>query len=367
MLRPVYLTSLRSAGTMKVLFRTDCDNRQGLGHVMRCIALAHSFVAEGAQVAFACSKQDGVIHVKSVGFDAINLCSLSERDQIAAIANQYRSDTLSLIIADSYEFSGSYLEALNDIAPTAYIDDLHTPELNISAIVNGNITADSFIYSKLYEQTSTRLLIGPKYNILRSEFYGQNSIQIKDKVKRVLVTSGGSDPHGASIRITETLLECEPLYNAEIVVMAGPLSNSVNQLQSISAKHPNVAVIQNASNVAEVMRSCDMAIAAAGGTMNELCACGVPSVVYALANNQVRAAFCFSNKRCALDGGAVWDAAFSSRVKNCTEKLAQSRDLRFNISKNAHALFDGMGANRVATELLALVTSTNRSHVQLDH
>lgn len=112
---------------------------------MRCIALAHSFVAEGAQVAFACSKQDGVIHVKSVGFDAINLCSLSERDQIAAIASQYRSDTLSLIIADSYEFSGSYLEALNDIAPTAYIDDLHTPELNISAIVNGNITADSSI------------------------------------------------------------------------------------------------------------------------------------------------------------------------------------------------------------------------------
>lgn len=136
---------------MKVLFRTDCDNRQGLGHVMRCIALAQSFVAKGVQVAFACSKQDGVIHVKSVGFDAIDLCSLSDRDQIAAISSQFRSDTLSLIIADSYEFSASYLEALNNIAPTAYIDDLHTPELNISAIVNGNITADSSFYSKRYE------------------------------------------------------------------------------------------------------------------------------------------------------------------------------------------------------------------------
>lgn len=348
---------------MKVLFRTDCDNRQGLGHVMRCIALAQSFVAKGVQVAFACSKQDGVIHVKSVGFDAIDLCSLSDRDQIAAISSQFRSDTLSLIIADSYEFSASYLEALNNIAPTAYIDDLHTPELNISAILNGNITADSSFYSKRYEQSSTRLLIGPKYNILRSEFYGQKSIQIKDKIKRVLVTSGGSDPHGASIRITETLLECEPLYNAEIVVMAGPLSNSVSQLQSISANHPSVTVLQNASNVAELMRSCDMAIAAAGGTMNELCACGVPSVVYALANNQVRAAFSFSNKRCALDGGAVWDTDFSSRIKNCSEELAHSRDLRLNISNNAHALFDGTGANRVATELLALATSADRSRV----
>ena len=39
--------------------------------------------------------------------------------------------------------------------------------------------------------------------------------------------------------------------------------------------------------MSEVMKYCDIAITAGGSTMYELCACGVPMITYAFADNQL--------------------------------------------------------------------------------
>lgn len=38
--------------------------------------------------------------------------------------------------------------------------------------------------------------------------------------------------------------------------------------------------------MSELMQQCDMAVSAAGSTLYELCACGMPTITYVLADNQ---------------------------------------------------------------------------------
>ncbi len=344
---------------MLALFRTDCDSGQGMGHIMRCAALARSFRKLAVDVAFACSKIEGVAFARSEGYDTIDLFSFDTEDGLGRISS-ICTGRPALIVADSYEYDVSYLTALNSIAPTAYIDDLHTPHLGVSAIVNGNITADAEKYAEMYAGKETRLLIGTSYNILRSEFRGLGSPFIRDRVGRVLVASGGSDPHAASVKILQVLLGCPTLNDCELVVMAGPLSRSIDKLDAISSLHPRVKVLRGVAEVAILMRSCDMAIAAAGGTLNELCACGVPSIAYALADNQVNAVGRFLSAGSALDGGAVWDEDFASKLDRLANMLVCDVGLRRKLSENGRFLFDGLGAERISSELMDMVGGAYR-------
>lgn len=344
---------------MLALFRTDCDSAQGMGHIMRCAVLARSFRKLAVDVAFACSKVEGVAFARSTGFDTIDLSSFDMEGGLRRISF-ICAGRAALIVADSYEYGVSYLSALDSIAPTAYIDDLHTPHLGVSAIVNGNITADAEKYAEMYAGKETRILIGANYNILRPEFRDLGSPFIRTRVGRVLVTSGGSDPHAASVKILEALLGCPAFNDCELVVMAGPLSRSVDKLAAISLLHPRVKVLRGVADVASLMRSCDMAIAAAGGTLNELCACGVPSIAYALADNQVNAVGRFFSVGSALDGGAVWDEDFASKLVRLANMLVCDVGLRRKLSENGRNLFDGLGADRISSELMDMVGDVYR-------
>ncbi|MCR5796546.1 MAG: hypothetical protein K6G63_01315 [Eubacterium sp.] len=49
------------------------------------------------------------------------------------------------------------------------------------------------------------------------------------------------------------------------------------------------------------MQKCDIAISAAGSTLYELCACGVPTITYTTADNQIKAEkFLAKKKSCFL-------------------------------------------------------------------
>lgn len=345
---------------MRILFRTDCDDNQGMGHVMRCAALARSFLELGAVPTFACSKPEGVAFVRSSGFGVLDLVGLSRESELRILGDYSKAEGVLLIVADSYDYDARYLASLNAIAKVAYIDDLHTPGLDVEAIANGNVTADKGRYGELYPMGKPKLFLGAEYCLLREEFCGLGSFAVSERVGSVLVASGGSDPHGTSVQIVETLLECPAIREAEIDVMAGPLSGSMERLRMLSARFPRVVVRQGVDDVAGLIRSSDMAVSAAGGTLNEICACGVPSIAYALANNQMKALQAFSSRNCVLNAAVAWSEGFKSCLGALVENLAANRELRCSLSENARRLFDGMGTRRLVDGLLSVFGGDRR-------
>ena len=113
---------------------------------------------------------------------------------------------------------------------------------------------------------------------------------------------------------------------------------------------------------------CDLALSPAGTTLYELCAVGVPTASFIIADNQIASANAFAqndaipclgdvrtNEESIKKEAAHWVTSMNPYVRN---QAASARLLRYrNISKRMQQLVDGNGAVRIADALLALLKS----------
>jgi spore coat polysaccharide biosynthesis predicted glycosyltransferase SpsG len=107
--------------------------------------------------------------------------------------------------------------------------------------------------------------------------------------------------------------------------------------------------------MASLMSSCDLAVSAAGTTLYELCALGVPSISFTMADNQLTTANAFAAVEaipCAGDLRTGVDAVLDEVLRFITESSPEKR-------KAAHetmsSLIDGKGALRIAEAIAELL------------
>ena len=84
---------------------------------------------------------------------------------------------------------------------------------------------------------------------------------------------------------------------------------SANQdKEAIDEISKNIEIIQihnNVKKMRDLMLSCDIAVSAAGSTLYELCACGIPTITYSLADNQIPAAKAFGDIGLMVNAGDI--------------------------------------------------------------
>lgn len=337
---------------MNVLFRLECGFSVGMGHVMRCLALASAFAKRGARITFAASSLETFELAKKQGYSCLEIPSsmgflpIEETDFL----RRFCADT-DLVIVDSYDATREYLCAMDAFAPTVYIDDVHRDRLDIFAVINGNLTADSAWYKRCYADADTLLLVGTKYCILRDEFSLTKPPELERGVCAVMVTTGGSDPHEASVVLTEKLLSIDVLIGSTIHVIAGPLNPNRASLNALAESNTRVIVHEDVDNMSAIMAQCQIAISAAGTTLNELCSCGVPTVAFSLVGNQKGCAQFFCDAGAALDAGDIEDEGFFSSLESQIRAIVAEPSMAVAISNRARSLFDGRGAARIVESL----------------
>ena len=59
------------------------------------------------------------------------------------------------------------------------------------------------------------------------------------------------------------------------------------QLKEMEHQYPPIKIHKNITNMSDYMRGCEMAVSAGGTTLFELCACGIPTVCFSFAENQM--------------------------------------------------------------------------------
>lgn len=344
-----------------VAFRVESGLRVGTGHLSRCLALAEGFRTLGWDCAFLSCSRDVETRAKAAGhaFRPVGPGSFTPKGEIASLGSLERETGISLLVADSYLLTPQVLASLDRIVSVAYIDDLQSARFDVSAVVNGNITGDADLYGRRYGDTRTLVLCGTKYCIMREEFSNLNIGGPRGCVRDVLVSTGGTDPHDASLIVSGLLLGVPALSDARIHVLAGALNPNVRKLQEASIKEPRLVVHVGLSQVSSVMLSCDMAVAAAGTTLNELCACGVPTVAYSLVGNQDGCSARFEGLGAAVDAGSIEDNNFKVRVTEAASRVASDFSLRASLSSYARSLFDGQGTRRVVSCLAKIAERNN--------
>jgi len=333
-----------------ILFHADSRPDAGMGHVMRCLALAREL---NMPASFLCWPNEAVLKlVKQAGFLFFPL-----QDE-KGLYEQVKNLSPAAVVVDSYRVSSAELAPVKREVPLLIvIDDLNDRYLPADLLINGNITARNLGYIP-----DKRLLLGPEYVLLREEFRNCPPKKIVERARKLMVTVGGSDPLDLMLPVLNELSGLD----LHIKAVIGPHFKSGERLKSIAKRQKSfftasIELVEN-PDMADLMHWADMAVSAGGSTLYELCATGTPAVVLAIADNQVSAARALDKQGC------VWYLGFHDEVlgygveafrgikkesppKSLTQAvktLAQDYFRRAEMSRRGQALVDGLGTKRCA-------------------
>jgi len=218
-------------------------------------------------------------------------------------------------------------------------------------VLNQNVHARAEMYAK--RAPSTRLLLGPRYALLRNEFtaYRNWARKVPERGTRILLTMGGSDPKDLTPRILSALADLS-IDNLQIRVVVGGSAENRSGVAEKAERFPGrVEVMSNVANMAESMVWADLAIAGAGTTCWEMCLLGVPAILVVVAENQRFIAQHLARIGAAVNAGPAesLDCSFLAQI---TAELLGSGDRRLEMSQSARQLVDGLGSDRVRAALL---------------
>ena len=87
--------------------------------------------------------------------------------------------------------------------------------------------------------------------------------------------------------------------------LIGAMNQDKKEIEKLAEGMSNAVLHYNVSDMKSLICSCDIAVSAAGSTLYEICACGVPLITYVLADNQYEGAKAFEEKGLALNCGDI--------------------------------------------------------------
>lgn len=278
--------------------RTDGNSQIGAGHVMRCLSIAEALRDRGELVLFIIADEAPAKLIESRGFGYLVLHTDwndmdGELPRLLAVISENEIDSL---LIDSYQITEHYMSALKQYVKVAYMDDCGETVYPADMLINYNMYAPDIDYESMYREKqwdAPRLLLGHAYVPLRKEF-GNIEYKVKEPARDVLITTGGGDMYNATEHILRRLLEKadrNPLLRYHVV--SGAYNEHIDSLRRIAKNNNNVSLYENVLDMWNLMKKCDIAISAAGSTMYELAAVGVPTVCFYFVENQRKNAKAF--------------------------------------------------------------------------
>lgn len=259
----------------------------------------------------------------------------------------------AVVVADSYYLTAEYMRNLQDMGyRLVWLDDLGEQNYPVFCLINYNLYAEELGYFER-EKRNVKYLLGASYAPVRPAFY-RKEYQVRPKLRRILITTGASDPYHAGYLFAHALLKESAEW--DVTVICGAYSTDADALEELARISDNrLRVMRHLTDLSDVMYESDLAIAAAGSTLYELCAVGVPTLVYEFADNQSPGAEAFVQKTGSYRLGDLRTQAEQAAAKACREAgCLRDEEQRKRISARMKQLSDGHGAERIAEELVAL-------------
>lgn len=356
---------------MNVLIRADASLEIGSGHVMRCLTLADALRERGAQCRFVCRAHPGhlIDKIRQHGFEVHALphhpdWRPTEADPAHAawLGADWEKDAEETLVAlqgerfdwlvvDHYALDARWERALRPhVGRIMAIDDLADRAHACDLLLDQNLQPGPDRYRGLVPE-NCELLLGPRYALLRPQFLdARKSLRARDGVvRRILVAFGGVDAQGATLLALEVIAR---LNRPEIAVDV-VITSACPHRQAIEARCaalPNVRLHVDVEDMAGLMANADLAIGAGGSMIWERCCLGLPTLLLALADNQIEVGRQLAKKGAAwfLGSQEALSAEDLSHVLHAAVAMPESLSL---LARQAHVLVDGLGARRLAVFL----------------
>ncbi|MBU2599097.1 UDP-2,4-diacetamido-2,4,6-trideoxy-beta-L-altropyranose hydrolase [bacterium] len=345
----------------RIVFRVDGGGSIGLGHIMRCLNLAEGLKEKGMQCIFITKDID-----PEAGKRIVDSGHLVERlpaeidleEDLKLTVNLIKKYQLDLVVTDSYDINEIYLKRIKDLnIPLMSLDDLANMHLFSDIVLNQNIGVKVSDYSR---ERYTKLLLGPKYVLLRKEVRDRHCFrrEIKEVAKNILVTLGGTDPNNQTLKVVKALKGIK--NNIKITVVIGPSYLYEEILRKEIETDSRFILTRNLKDILGLMEKADIAISGGGSTCYELAYLGVPNIIIVLSDNQRKNADSLDNYGTSLNLG-WFEEVTEDKIKETIKDLIKAREKRKGMSRKGRELVDGRGVERVVEEILVQLKWNNIS------
>jgi len=339
-----------------LVIRADANSVIGSGHVMRCLALSQAWQESGGNVIFVMNSSTKPIEKLIEDFNCSvysyksDIASEDDLKKTILHANQVGS---KWVVLDGYSFYSDFQFKLKQAGfNLLVIDDYaHSNHYYADIILNQNCYVSAELYPTSLYEPYTQLLIGPEYTMLRREFlvFRTNQKKISKTAKKILVTIGGGDFDNITLQVINELKQMDT-DKLDVIIVVGAVNPNISSLEKVTSKIKSFTLIQNASNMPELMAWADIAITAGGSTCWELAFMGVPSIIIVTAENQKPVAKYLTTSNVSLSLG-LWNIQAKNNIISFLNKLMYNMELRSNMSRLGKLLIDGYGAKRVLSKM----------------
>ena len=365
----------QSTDSKRLFVRADADSRLGIGHLMRCLALAQAWRHTHGAVTFIGRLDSAPLQARLAreGFGLLPVTGFSTRYSETEVmpAQLPRPEAAggAWYVVDGYHFDLVHHQALRQAGFNVLVidDNAHLPAYEADIILNQNLHAEKLRYRC---NPDAVLLLGTQYALLRQEFLHtvQPARMPQSLCRRILVTLGGADPGNVSLTVLKALKQLTGNNRAdlEVRVVAGPANPHLALLQRASVNLPFVCTIVSASDdMPTLMHWADVAVSAAGSTCWELACLGVPFGTIVVADNQEQVAEGLAAAGVARHFGHARELS-SEKLAADIASLMANHEQRCLMVEKGRRLVDGHGAARVVEVMaraglrLRLVTADDR-------
>lgn len=350
---------------MRVAFRVDASAQIGMGHLKRCLSLAHAIIRLSGEVAFVwrdhgfdCTAQiehagclslrlppsppsstissDGPVTSGLVGVEP-------DKDvaQTVALLTNWRPDWL---VVDQYAFNavwhGMARRALD--CRLAVIDDLGDRPIDADLLIDHNPAPDHRVKYATHGGRIGQLLGGARFALLGPEYFDLAPMVIGEDVRSVGIFMGGAD---AANHSELALVACRAAgFRGQISVVSTSANPNLAALGEVIAHDPDATLLMNLPSLADFFISHDLQIGAGGGASWERCRAGVPAVVLATAANQSVVTSALRSAGAAMTIDEPSREALQMSLSHLLRDPVRGRAL----AQSASRLVDGRGCERVA-------------------
>lgn len=264
---------------MKISFVTDGGLTLGMGHVQQSTTLAKE-LRGSADVSFVTKSAEPVIAmIEAAGFEATRL------DDDAAILRHLAAAPPDVVLFDKLDVAEELAREIRATLPSglAIFTNLTAANRHAHLAVTADIGSRFENISYEDAETGTTYYFGPKYWILRREFY---EFRRKGKappahVGKVLLIFGGSDPKNLTSAVLDKLLELPQPLRVDVVL--GASFGHDAEVAAVLARRVEQAVLvaihRNIQDVAARMYAADLVLASPGLSAFEALCVGTPVIV----------------------------------------------------------------------------------------
>lgn len=339
----------------KIALLAEAGHDIGTGHVVETAALAGVCKTAGMEPLVLINGQAPQKLLSRISGNTWTVPGFAP-DVLHEIGKRLGEDGFQLAVTNFRNITNDQVSALTKAGlRVVCVDEWGRKHLDCDAVVNPSLVNARHHYTS--HNSKFRVYTGPQFLALSPEYAREHpqSRRFEGGIRSAVITMGGVDRTGTTLRIIEILSSLEIGVDTHIVIGSGfPWTETLERLIEGNGSQ-RWQIHRNVSNLAPLFCASDAAFTAGGNTLYELACVGTPAIVLHEDEHEREQGLAFQAQGFGMWLGA--GTAIAPQELSAALDLLNDPVIRKARSDAGKRLVDGAGASRIYQILAELISN----------